>query len=63
MQLSEKESKDGSSSTGKDLGDSNFASPIQKFPPFQSAADAIPSPKFSESVRSLFFLILTTKFC
>lgn len=65
IQLSEKmDSKEGSSSARKDLTDSNFASPIQKFPAFQSVANAIPSPKFSESVRSLFFfLLLTTQFC
>lgn len=59
IQLSEKmERENGSSSAKKDLVDSNFASPVQKFPAFQSLADAIPSPKFSESVRSLIFLLL-----
>ncbi|KAJ3700039.1 hypothetical protein LUZ61_003744 [Rhynchospora tenuis] len=60
MQLSEKiKNEDGSSSSArKDLADSNFASPIQKFPAFQSLADAIPSPKFSESERKFLLTVL-----
>lgn len=57
------EGENGSSSAKKDLADSNFVSPNQKFPAFQSLADAIPSPKFSESVRSLIFLLLNFSLC
>ncbi|KAF3328097.1 myb-related protein A-like protein [Carex littledalei] len=46
-----KKLQDGSGSAIKDWADS-FASPIQKFPGFQSLVDAIPSPKFSESTCS-----------
>ncbi|KAF3322944.1 myb-like protein Q [Carex littledalei] len=59
IRLSEKmERENGSSSAKKDLADSNFASPNQKFPAFQSLADAIPSPKFSESERKFLLTVV-----
>lgn len=35
-----------------------FSSPLQVTPLFRSLAAAIPSPKFSESVRNLSFMII-----